>query len=61
QWDYLTLPQQARRFYAALRQAGVPAELVFIARENHISEMTSIARPGDATAAALLRFLGGLE
>lgn len=61
QWDYLTLPQQARRFHAALRQAGVPAELVFVAGENHISEMTSIVRPGDATAAALLRFLGGLE
>ncbi len=61
QWDYLTLPQQARRLHEALRTAGVRSEIVFIPGENHISEMTSIVKPGDPTAAALLRFMGGLE
>jgi acetyl esterase/lipase len=61
QWDYLTLPQQARRLHEALRAAGVRSEIVFIPGENHISEMTSIVKPGDPTAAALLRFMGGLE
>lgn len=61
QWDYLTLPQQARRLHEALRRAGVRSELVFVPGENHISEMTSIVKPGDPTAAALIRFMGGLE
>lgn len=61
QWDYLTLPQQARRFHEALVRAGVRSRLVYVERENHISEMTSIVRPGDATAAAILEFLGALQ
>ena len=61
QWDYLTLPQQARRFHEALQQAGVPSRLVFVEAENHISEMTSIIRPGDASAAAILEFLEQLK
>ncbi len=61
QWDYLTLPQQARRFHDALRQAGVPSRLVFVKGENHISEMTNIVKPGDATSAAILEFLGALQ
>ncbi|MFZ5927908.1 MAG: alpha/beta hydrolase fold domain-containing protein [Acidobacteriota bacterium] len=61
QWDYLTLPQQARRFHEALRQAGVRSRLVFVERENHISEMTNIVKPGDATSAAILEFLGALQ
>lgn len=61
QWDYLTLPQQARRFHEALVRAGARSRLVYVERENHISEMTSIIRPGDATAAAILEFLGALQ
>lgn len=61
QWDYLTLSQQAKRFHEALARAGVPSRLVFVERENHISEITSIVRPGDATAAAILSFLGAIE
>lgn len=61
QWDYLTLPQQARRLHEALVKAGVQSRLVFVERENHISEMTSIVKPGDASAAAILGFLGALQ
>lgn len=61
QWDYLTLPQQARRFHEALTQAGVRSRLVFVPRENHISEMTDIVKPGDATSSAILEFLGALQ
>ena len=61
QWDYLTLPQQARRLHEALLRAGVRSELALVKGENHISEVVSIVKPGDATAAAMLRFMGGLE
>lgn len=61
QWDYLTLPQQAEEFYTALKAAGVPATLSFVPAENHISEMTNITKPGDATSAAMLTFMGGLQ
>ncbi len=61
QWDYLTLPQQAEEFYTALKAAGVPASLTFVPAENHISEMTNIIKPGDATSAAMLSFMGGLH
>jgi acetyl esterase/lipase len=61
QWDYLTLPQQARRLHEELVKAGVQSRLVFVERENHISEMTSIVKPGDASAAAILEFLGALQ
>jgi len=61
QWDYLTLPQQAEAFQSALRAAGATSELVFVPGENHISEMTNIVKTGDATSAAMLRFMGGLH
>lgn len=61
QWDYLTLPQQAEEFHAALQAAGVPSTLAFVPTENHISEMTNIHKPGDPTAAAMLAFMGGLQ
>ncbi|MBI3472034.1 MAG: hypothetical protein HY013_11820, partial [Candidatus Solibacter usitatus] len=57
QWDYLTLPLQARRLYAALRAAGVAADLVFVPREGHISEMLHIVRDDDVTANAVVRFV----
>jgi acetyl esterase/lipase len=61
QWDYLTLPAQARLFHAALRKAGVAAELVFVPREGHISEMISITRDDDPTAQAILQFVGSTK
>ena len=57
QWDYPTLPVQARQFHAALRKAGTKSELVFIPRENHISEMISITMDDDPTAKAILKFI----
>jgi acetyl esterase/lipase len=57
QWDYPTLPAQAKAFHAALQRARIPAELVLIPRENHISEMTSVTKPDDPTVAAALKFL----
>ncbi|MBI4891669.1 MAG: alpha/beta hydrolase [Acidobacteria bacterium] len=62
QWDYLALPQQAEEFHAALRTAGVPVTLFYTQTENHISEMTNLAKPGEGTTfAAILRFLKGLQ
>jgi len=57
QWDYATLPQQAAEFHQALRAAGERSELVYVAGESHISEMTNTPKPRDATAAAMLRFM----
>jgi len=57
QWDYPTLPAQARAFHAALTKAGVAAEVLFVPRESHISEMLSITRDDDPTAQAVLRFV----
>jgi dipeptidyl aminopeptidase/acylaminoacyl peptidase len=34
QWDYFSLPGQAREFYQELRQAGVDAELLYVPRER---------------------------
>ncbi len=57
QWDYPTLPAQAREFHGALRRAGVASELVFVPREGHISEMIAITREEDVTAKAILKFI----
>lgn len=57
EWDYLTLPAQARAFYAALRQAGDAAELVFIPRESHISEMVHVPTDDSLLAAAILKLV----
>jgi acetyl esterase/lipase len=57
QWDYFSLPGQAREFYHALRQAGVEAELVYVPRESHISEMLKVTRATDPTVTAALKFM----
>ncbi|MBM3832919.1 MAG: alpha/beta fold hydrolase [Verrucomicrobia bacterium] len=57
QWDYPTLPAQAREFNAALRKHGVPADLLYVPRESHISEMIAVAKENDVTATAILKFL----
>ena len=57
QWDYFSLPGQARELYQALRQAGVEAELLYVPRESHISEMLSVTRAKDPTVTAALRFM----
>lgn len=55
--DFATLPEQARRFHSALREAGVPAELLFILGQGHISEILHMAAQDDAIVQAMLRFM----
>jgi acetyl esterase/lipase len=57
QWDYPTLPAQARAFHATLRKAGISADLVFVPRENHISEVIAMTQDHDPTTEAILRFI----
>ncbi len=59
QWDYLTLPLQARKFHAALQKAGVGANLLYIPGENHISEIVRAARDEDPTAIAVVKAIKG--
>jgi BD-FAE len=57
QWDELGHPAQARLFDAQLRKSFITSTLLFLPRENHFSEMTDIARPGDPLARAVVRFI----
>lgn len=57
--DYASLPAQARAFDAALRRAFVPATLLFIPGENHISEIVSVWKDDDPTARAVLALIAG--
>jgi acetyl esterase/lipase len=57
QWDYFSLPAQAREFHRALRLAGVSAELVYIPRQSHISEMVNVTSDDDPTVAAAVKFM----
>ncbi len=55
QWDYPSLPVQAKLFHAALRRAGATSELVYVPGENHISEVISAAtKEDDPTARVVL-------
>jgi len=57
QWDYWSLPAQAKEFHAALSDAEAFSQLVFIPRENHISEMVNVPNEEDPTARAMLGFI----
>ncbi|HXJ58634.1 MAG TPA: alpha/beta hydrolase fold domain-containing protein [Verrucomicrobiae bacterium] len=57
EWDYPTLPAQAKIFYAALRHAGVPADLFFTAHESHISEVLAMTHDTDPTGQAVVKFI----
>ncbi len=57
QWDYAGLALQARKFAAALRAAGDSARLVRVPGKNHVTEILSVAKPGDPTVAAVLDFI----
>lgn len=57
QWDLLGFPRQARRFDAALRKAFAETELVYIPRENHISEIIHISKESSRLSQVLLDFL----
>lgn len=57
EWNYFSLPAQAKEFHNALQKAGVSSELVFIPRQDHISEMLNVANKDDPTVAAALKFM----
>lgn len=57
QWDYFSLPGQAKEFHRALRGEGIAAELVYVPGENHISEMLNVTRESDPTVAAAVKFM----
>ena len=57
QWDYFSLPAQAKMFQHALEKAGAKTELVYIPALNHISEMLNIKNEKDPTVAAALVFM----
>jgi acetyl esterase/lipase len=57
QWDYPTLPFQAREFHTALVHAGASSRLVYVPNESHISEMVHIIRDQDPTALAIRDFI----
>jgi acetyl esterase/lipase len=57
QWDYLTLPKQARDFVAALKKAFVDTKLVYVPGENHITEIISAAKDDSPVLNAILSFV----
>jgi acetyl esterase/lipase len=57
QWDYFSLPGQARTFYRALEQAKIKSELVYIPLQNHLSELINVTSEGDPIVAAALGFM----
>lgn len=44
QWDYFGLPKQARDFTLALKKNFVPAQILYVPGENHISEVVSLVQ-----------------
>jgi acetyl esterase/lipase len=57
QWDYLSLPAQARAFHSALQEAGASSELLYIPERNHISIVAHLPKENDPAAEAILDFL----
>jgi acetyl esterase/lipase len=57
EWDYQSLPKQARDFDAALKAKFVSSKLVYVPGESHISEIVNVIKDGDVTGAALLDFI----
>ena len=57
QWDYLTLPRQARDFAAALKKAFVDTKLLYIPNEGHITEIISAASEQSPLLNAILSFV----
>jgi acetyl esterase/lipase len=57
EWDYPTLPGQAKLFHAALRRAGVASELFYTPHENHIMEMIAFTQDDDPTTKRVVKFI----
>lgn len=60
QWDYFGLPAQARHMDAELRKAFVRSRLVYVPRENHISEILDLANDNDPLTSAMLKFMASV-
>lgn len=60
QFDYPTLPEQAREFHDAVRALNRASRLVYVAGETHVTEILSIVKEGDATVRAMLEFLAAV-
>jgi acetyl esterase/lipase len=59
EWDYFPLALQAQEFSAALDKAGVTSRLVFVPKQNHISEMLAVSTPDDLTVKSVREFILG--
>ncbi len=59
QWDYFGLPKQARDFTLALKKNFVPAELLYVPNENHISEVISLAQDHGLLIDTILSVING--
>lgn len=57
QFDYPSLPEQARDFHDAILALKRPSTLVYIPGETHITEILSIVKDGDPAFRAMLDFL----
>jgi acetyl esterase/lipase len=57
QWDYLTLPKQARDFSSALKKAFVDAKLLYIPHDNHITEIINVVKEDGPLLKAILSFV----
>jgi acetyl esterase/lipase len=61
QWDYVQLPQQAARMHSTLTVRDNRSELVYLPKENHISELLNAWRDDSSVTALLLRALRDAE
>jgi acetyl esterase/lipase len=57
EWDYFSLPGQARMFCHALEQAKIKSELVYIPGQNHLSELVNVTSENDPLVAAAVGFM----
>jgi len=57
QWDYLSLPYQARQFAEALKKSFDPVELLYVPGQGHISEILHIVNDDDVIAQAILKLI----
>jgi acetyl esterase/lipase len=57
QWDYLALPKQARDFAAALKKVFVETKLLYIPRDNHITEIINVTKEDGPLVNAILSFV----
>jgi acetyl esterase/lipase len=57
EWDYASLPLQAREFTAALKKSFNTVDLVYVPGQSHISEIIHAAEDDDVIAQAILKLI----